>query len=64
MTPPPFAGDCCGAVWVTFRQSGWFRAWYIKEKTVFYLTECFDSESEAVTAAEACYGYASNPAHN
>ena len=64
VTPPPFSADACGAVWVSFGVSGWYRAWYIKTNTVFYLPDCFDCESTAITAAEASYGYASHSAHN
>lgn len=64
MTPNQFARDGYGAAWVRFGVSGWYRAWFIKQNTVFYLPTCFDSESEAVNAATKAYGMASDPTHH
>ena len=60
MMPGAFQTDGFGAVWVTYGVMGYWSAWYIKQNTVFYLPGCFDTESTAVTAAQAQYGNASN----
>jgi hypothetical protein len=60
VTPNPFSQDGVGAVWTAFGVSGYWRAWYLKQNTVFYLLPCFDTESEAVNAARNAYGLASD----
>jgi len=60
VTPGQFSRDGVGAVWVTFAVSGYWRAWFIKQNTVFYLARCFDDESMAVQAAQEAYGLASD----
>ena len=60
MTPNQFSRDGVGAVWVTLGVSGYWRAWFIKQNTVFYLVGCFDAESMAVQAAKEAYELASN----
>jgi hypothetical protein len=60
VTPPAFSRDGHGAVWVRFGVSGYWRAWFLKQSTVFYLHTCFDTESMAVSAAQTAYGMASD----
>ena len=60
MMPGAFQTDGFGAVWVTYGVMGYWSAWYIKENTVFYLPDCFDTESMAVNAAKAKHGIASH----
>lgn len=60
MTPGQFSKDGVGAVWVSLGVSGYWRAWFIKQNTVFYLLGCFDTESMAVQAAGEAYGLASD----
>jgi hypothetical protein len=58
VTPNPFSSSGYGAVWVRFGVSGYWRAWFLKQSTVFYLEPCFDRESEAINAAARTYGMA------
>ena len=64
MTPSSLTRDGFGAVWTSFGVSGYWKPWIIKTNTVFYLPTCFDTHDEAVGAAEAAYGMASNRAIN
>jgi len=58
--PNPFSSSGYGAVWVRFGVSGYWRGWFLKKNTVFYLNSCFDTESNAINAAANCYGMASD----
>ena len=58
MTPNPLSSDGCGAVWVRYGLHGYWRPWFVKTNTVFYVNECFDNESMSVQAAETAHGLA------
>ena len=60
MLPAPFTRDGFGAVWMRFGVSGYWSAWFLKQNTAYYLSSCFDTESEAINAARNAHGMASH----
>jgi hypothetical protein len=60
MLPGQFTREGFGAVWVRFGVGGYWRAWFLKQNTAYYLSQCFDTESEAINAAQQAYGMASH----
>jgi hypothetical protein len=60
MSPSPLSRDGIGAVWIALGVDGYWRPWFIKQNTVFYLPTCFDTHNEAVQAATLAHGMASN----
>ncbi len=60
VSPGQFMRDGYGAEWVRYDLMGYWRPWFVKSNTVFYLATCFDVENVAVEAAQAAYELESN----
>ena len=54
MNPSPFKHNDTGAQFVSYG-TGYFRAWYILNGTVNYVSGMFDTESSAKAAAEQAF---------